>query len=108
MPPDTLSRVVMRVGESRKRGVSFVNGQFGFGMQAFRAACTSLTVLSRSESPAGSKATSPAAYQIRVDRHESSGFKLQLVSGDALERSPLAAASGTVVTLAGFDPHWVD
>ena len=31
MSPDTLSRVVMRVGESRKRGASFVNGQFGFG-----------------------------------------------------------------------------
>jgi len=30
MAPDTLSRVVMRVGESRKRGASFVNGQFGF------------------------------------------------------------------------------
>ena len=27
MQPDTLSRVVMRVGESRKRGASFVNGQ---------------------------------------------------------------------------------
>ena len=34
MAPDVLSRVVMRVGESRKRGASFVNGQFGFGMQA--------------------------------------------------------------------------
>ena len=37
MAPDVLSRVVMRVGESRKRGASFVNGQFGFGMQARRA-----------------------------------------------------------------------
>ena len=37
MTAETLSRVVMRVGESRKRGASFVNGQFGFGMQAFRA-----------------------------------------------------------------------
>ena len=36
MAPDVLSRVVMRVGESRKRGASFVNGQFGFGMQARR------------------------------------------------------------------------
>ena len=34
MPPEVLARVVMRVGESRKRGASFVNGQFGFGMQA--------------------------------------------------------------------------
>ena len=33
MTPETLARVVMRVGESEKRGASFVNGQFGFGMQ---------------------------------------------------------------------------
>ena len=33
MKPETLARVVMRVGESEKRGASFVNGQFGFGMQ---------------------------------------------------------------------------
>ena len=39
--------MVMRVGESGKRGASFVNGQFGFGMQAFRAACATLTVRSR-------------------------------------------------------------
>ena len=50
MARDVLSSVVVRVGESRKRGQSFVNGQFGFGMQAFRAACQTLTVRSRSRS----------------------------------------------------------
>ena len=38
MEPETLSRVVMRVGESRKRGASFVNGQFGFGASTVKAA----------------------------------------------------------------------
>ena len=59
MPPETLSRVVMRVGESRKRGASFVNGQFGFGMQAFRAACSSLTVLSRTSAPSEAGGAAP-------------------------------------------------
>lgn len=34
----TLARIVENVGESRKRGLTWVNGQFGFGVHAFRAA----------------------------------------------------------------------
>ena len=104
MPPDMLSRVVMRVGESRKRGASFVNGQFGFGMQSFRAACTTLTVTSRS---AGER-----AHRIRVEREQCAGFRLEPVG--AAEAPALtadesgAACTGTEVVLAGFDKQWVD
>ena len=44
MPREVLQRVVLNVGESKKRGVAFLNGQYGFGMQAFRTCCESLTV----------------------------------------------------------------
>ena len=67
MPPDVLSRVVMRVGESKKRGVSLVNGQFGLGMQSFRAACSTLTVTSR--------AAGDNAYRICVEREQGDGFR---------------------------------
>ena len=96
MAPPTLSRVVMRVGESRKRGASFVNGQFGFGMQAFRAACSSLTVLSRTSAPSEAGGAPPAevAYQIQVDREKSGGFQLQLLKDDALAATGLAGTTG--------------
>ena len=99
MQADTLSRVVMRVGESKKRGASFVNGQFGFGMQAFRAACSTLIVSSRTEE------ATPAVsgYQIRVDREQSDGFRLE-----ALEATAFGEGTGTEVVLANFDQQWVD
>ena len=83
MAPDVLSRVVMGVGESHKRGLSFVNGQFGFGMQAFRAACARLTVRSR-HGGAGADFTvgglgqaAGDVYEISVDRSQSEGFMIQ-------------------------------
>ena len=123
MSPDTLSRVVMRVGESRKRGASFVNGQFGFGMQAFRAACSTLTVRSSSStmtttttttthlssSTAGSSGGAPktSAFQIRVQR-EKDEFQLEPLPESAPEASALVGRTGTEVLLEGFDPQWVD
>lgn len=38
MRRETLERIVANVGESQKRGLTWVNGQFGFGVHAFRAA----------------------------------------------------------------------
>lgn len=38
MTRDTLRRIVEKVGESQKRGQTWVNGRFGFGVHAFRAA----------------------------------------------------------------------
>ena len=121
MAPTTLSRVVMRVGESRKRGVSFVNGQFGFGMQSFRAACARLTVRSRSRSSAeGAEAGTsgetmdrredamPGAHQICIERTQSDGFELEAVGFDELYGSALLDGTGTEVTLEGFDAQWVD
>ena len=110
MRPAVLSRVVMRVGESRKRGASFVNGQFGFGMQSFRAACSMLTVTSRcGEHEAGSSAArstcdraleddldaSPRvtdAFRIRVERSQSAGFHLERL--EPLEAPALLDAAG--------------
>lgn len=38
MKRDDLERIVRKIGESSKRGITWVNGRFGFGVHAFRAA----------------------------------------------------------------------
>jgi HSP90 family molecular chaperone len=42
MRQETLERIVQNVGESQKKGITWVNGQFGFGVHAFRAAADSI------------------------------------------------------------------
>ena len=44
MTREVLERVVRNIGESQKRGQSWLNGRFGFGVHAFRAAAASIIV----------------------------------------------------------------
>lgn len=39
MDYDTLSRIVHKIGESKKRACPWLNGRFGFGVHAFRGFC---------------------------------------------------------------------
>lgn len=95
MPRSVLERVVLNVGESRKRGSSFLNGQFGFGMQAFRACCGKLSVRSRAD-------TEQPVLGIAIDRAQSGGFELKEYGED------LVPSTGTEVVLEDFDEQWVD
>ena len=99
MPRDVLRRVVLNVGESRKRGSSFLNGQFGFGMQAFRACCGSLVVRSRADPGA-------PVLGIAISRGQADGFELEEVVGSAADAA--VGATGTDVLLSDFDEQWVD
>eukprot|EP00041_Stephanoeca_diplocostata_P025127 m.651465 g.651465 ORF g.651465 m.651465 type:complete len:658 (+) comp22676_c0_seq11:137-2110(+) len=47
--PEMMMRLVSNIGESKKKGVAWLNGQFGFGLHAFRAAADSLHVYSAVE-----------------------------------------------------------
>lgn len=47
MNEESLHGLVSSVGRSRKNGVAWLNGQFGFGFHAFRGACKSVLVRSR-------------------------------------------------------------
>jgi hypothetical protein len=96
MSSEMLRRVTTHVGESKKRGQSFVNGQFGFGMQAFRACCRKLTVRSRS-------APGTAPLEIEIDRDQSSGFLLREADGQDGHDMP---ETGTMVAMDGFDSDW--
>jgi HSP90 family molecular chaperone len=42
MEREDLERIVGKVGESKKRGITWINGRFGFGVHAFRAAVESI------------------------------------------------------------------
>src|SRR5581483_3750558 len=42
MTQAVLEKAVTRVGESTKKGVSWLNGQFGFGLNAFRGAAEAI------------------------------------------------------------------
>ncbi len=49
MTRETLERVVRNIGESQKSGQTWVNGRFGFGVHAFRAAAESVSFQSKHE-----------------------------------------------------------
>lgn len=97
MEEEVIKRVVLNVGESKKRGVAFLNGQYGFGMQAFRTCCETLTVQTKTHEDSD-------AMEIQLGRWQTEGFTLEGVEKDA---TPIKG-TGTMVTLANFDEQWMD
>lgn len=97
MDPNKLAKVTTDVGMSEKRGQSFANGQFGFGMQAFRACCKRLRVRSRTGSEA-------PLLEIEVPRNQTTDFKLvQLESPEDMKH---IQDSGTMVMLEEIEDVW--
>jgi len=91
MNGEKLESLVTQVGESTKKGVPWLNGQFGFGLHSFRAAAKNCTVLSKTSS---SKAI---------------GFTLSrssLAIEQPEEVEEFGSDTGTKVVLSGFDKHW--
>lgn len=95
MTRETLERVVRNVGESQKRGQTWVNGRFGFGVHAFRAAADSVSFQTKHA------LSSHHALTLQRDQHR--GIK-EAKRQDA----PFPADSGTgcLVTVSGFDRDW--
>jgi len=97
MEADRLCAVTTDVGMSEKQGQSLANGQFGFGMQAFRACCKRLRVRSRTGSEA-------ALLEIAVPRNQTNNFTLmRLKNPEDLENFP---DSGTRVMLEEIEDVW--
>ncbi|HXT16620.1 MAG TPA: ATP-binding protein [Gemmatimonadaceae bacterium] len=96
MLPETLERIVVNVGESRKRGLTWVNGRFGFGVHAFRAAAQRIRFRTRHQS---------SAYcELELDRNEPTGTITPTTSGSF----PTNTGTGTEVMVGPFDPEWQD
>ena len=63
MERDVLLRIIRDIGSSNKKAQSWTNGEFGFGIQSFRACAEKLVVISKTESM-------PCPLKIVIDRKE--------------------------------------
>lgn len=90
MVPRTLERVVVNVGESHKRGVSWVNGRFGFGVHAFRAAARAIRFRTKS--------VDGPLVELELERDQRENIP---APREVQEAFP--ADSGTEVTVGPFD-----
>lgn len=95
MTTDTLRRIVQKVGESQKRGCTWVNGRFGFGVHAFRAAARTITFHTKHESD--------DHIVLRFDRDQHRGIRLPEAVDDDFSTD---SETGTIVTLSNFDSEW--
>eukprot|EP00466_Bigelowiella_natans_P000315 jgi/Bigna1/66250/fgenesh1_pg.1_\ len=92
-----LMRLLEHIGESEKKLTPWLNGQFGFGMHAFRAAAEQMVVRTRHEDD-------DATYELNIHRMETS-FRPAQVSSQPLEHAS-SRSTGTEVILKGIDPDW--
>jgi len=94
MSKEQLTRLIQNVGESQKHS-KFTNGQFGFGVHAFRAASKTLTVWSKTEGG--------ETFELHIDR-ESAVFNEPNVS----ESFKIKHVGGTQVMLRDIDETWIE
>ncbi|MFO7846794.1 MAG: ATP-binding protein [Balneolaceae bacterium] len=94
MNRNILLRILTEVGSSNKKAQPWTNGQFGFGIHAFRACAEKMSVISIA-------ANMKNPLKITVDRNEREAPDEKEIS-----RSELSYDSGTKVTLFKFDKEW--
>lgn len=97
MEKETLERIVRNVGESQKRGLTWVNGRFGFGVQAFRAAAEVIR------------------FQTKHDQHPHLLLELQRdqhvgIKGaqSFAEPFPSDTGTGTLVEISQIEDEWFE
>lgn len=132
MNKDNLMQLVLGIGDSQKRNVEYLNGQFGFGAHAFRAAAESLRVYTSPVQEEGAKVRSvvldrrssqvPRPDEIPMDALLASdeivrdAFDRYVLSRSEEADSDLAPMSilpnssnhGTVVAMLDIDPIWFE
>jgi hypothetical protein len=91
MTRTTLQRIVRNVGQSMKRGRTWVNGEFGFGVHAFRAAADRIRFRT--------KHADDALVELAFTRDQQTGIR-----PPAEVTGTFPTTTGTVVTISGFDP----
>lgn len=97
MTKAVLSRLVVNVGESNKRASKFTNGQFGFGVHAFRAAASRIEFKTKA---VGATRT----LHLAINRKSEYFPHPKPVKDEA--NNGLRSESGTEVTVSGFDNTW--
>jgi len=97
MTKAVLSRLVVNVGESNKRASKFTNGQFGFGVHAFRAAASRIEFKTKAVGAA-------RTLHLAINRKSEYFPHPKPVKDEA--NNGLRSESGTEVTVSGFDNTW--
>jgi len=92
-----LSRLVVNVGESNKRASKFTNGQFGFGVHAFRAAASRIEFKTKAQGAA-------RTLFLAINRKSEYFPHPKPVKDEA--NKGIKTESGTEVTVSGFDNTW--
>lgn len=97
MRQETLERIVQNVGESQKKGITWVNGQFGFGVHAFRAAADSIRFRT--------KHIDDQNIELHLGRDQHRGIRRPWIRTDPF---PTATGTGTSVTLGPIEDDWFE
>jgi hypothetical protein len=97
MEKETLERIVRNVGESQKRGVTWVNGRFGFGVQAFRAAADVIHFQT--------KHADHPHFMLDLQRDQHHGIR---GARSIAESFPSNTGTGTVVKIDAFEEEWFE
>jgi len=93
MNKDKLLRIVKEIGTSEKKAQPWTNGQFGFGMHAFRACSDEMIVIS--------KTIDGKPIKIEIERSKNIIEDEQYLYDDIIPYT-----SGTKVILKDFDSDW--
>ncbi|MFB3897114.1 MAG: ATP-binding protein [bacterium] len=93
---NTLSRIVHKIGESQKRACPWLNGQFGFGVHAFRGFCNEIIFRTKHKDD--------LHYVLKIYKDSLDVKKPFLDSGTFHSNT----GTGTVVTLQKFDEDFFD
>lgn len=96
------TKVIESIGDSDKKAQGFTNGQFGFGIYSFMAACSSLEIIS--------KEPGSSALRLELDKEQ---FDKKLVEEVIIPNPQVAGKfpfnSGTIIQLSNFDKNtWKD
>ena len=95
MTPETLRRIVQNIGQSQKKGLTWVNGRFGFGVHAFRAAAQRIRFRTKHEGH--------PCVDLFFNKRQQTGIR---APSEVPAGLPSGDATGTVVTISDFDPIW--
>eukprot|EP01134_Creolimax_fragrantissima_P002206 CFRG2206T1 len=93
---EQLAQVMLTAGESKKKGVPWLNGQFGFGIHAFRAAAQSIRIESKKD---GNPLVS-----VSLNRDQATNIDPPIEISEA--DTPIEC-SGTNVYISSIDMEWL-
>ena len=90
------AKVVQSIADSDKKKDTWTNGQFGFGIYSFMAACNDIEITSKLKNEA-------LAKKILINRAKFDVSSIDDVYFDEPEQVEFTNTSGTIVTLSKFD-----